>query len=273
MIDFTVNTVTCTKCGLCAADCPARIISLDGGNPRIAPEKEVLCYKCQHCLTVCPTASLSILGLQPCNSLSLAGGLPDSASMELLIKGRRAVRKYKTENVEPETIAQLLSVASHAPSGKNDRQLRFTVVDDRAKLDVIRDEIMVKLVAIAQGTGFPAGMEFFAGCVRQWEIDGIDFVFRGAPHFLVVSAPKSIVTPVEDGLIALSTFELYAQTLGIGTVWDGLAKFIIGDLLPEFKVRLGIPDDHAIGYAMAFGWPAVQYTRTAQREPDAVHYV
>ena len=273
MIDFKVNGLTCTKCGLCAADCPARIIAMEGGSPAIAPEKEALCYKCQHCLAVCPTASVSILGLDPANSLSLTGSLPDAAAMELLIKGRRAVRKYKPETIDAATMAQLLSVASHAPSGRNDRQMRFTVVAERAKLDEIRGEIMGKLVAIAEGPGFPAGMEFFAGFVRQYQSDGIDFVFRGAPHFLVASAPKSVVTPVEDCLIALTSFELYAQTLGIGAVWDGLAKFIISDLLPEFKVRLGIPEDHVIGYAIAFGWPAVQYARTAQRVPGTVHYV
>lgn len=74
-------------------------------------------------------------------------------------------------------------------------------------------------------------------------------------------------------MIALTTFELYAQTLGVGTVWDGLAKWIISEILPEFKTRLGIPEDHVIGYAMAFGKPAVNYTRTAQHEPAGIHFV
>ena len=74
-------------------------------------------------------------------------------------------------------------------------------------------------------------------------------------------------------MIALSYFELFAQTLGVGTVWDGLAKWAINDLLPEFRTRLGIPDDHVIGYAMAFGKPAVQYARTVQYGPPQVHRV
>lgn len=273
MLQFTVNDVTCTKCGLCVSDCPARIISMEGSHPFISREKEGLCYKCQHCLAICPTASISIVGLAPCNSLPLSGKLPDSTQMELLIKGRRAIRQYKPENVAPDVMQQLLEVACYAPSGRNARQVRFTVVNDREKLMEIRDEIMAKLVKIANNSGFPAGMEFFSAYVRQWEEDGSDFVFRGAPHFLVVSAPAYIVTPVEDCLVALTTFELYAQTLGIGTVWDGLAKFIINELLPEFKVRLNIPEDHVVGYAMAFGKPAVQYSRTVQHKPAEVHMV
>ncbi|MDD2271286.1 MAG: nitroreductase family protein [Desulfuromonadaceae bacterium] len=193
--------------------------------------------------------------------------------MELLIKGRRAVRQYKPENLEPDVIKKLLEVACYAPTGRNTRQVRFTVVDNRATLIEMREEMMAKLVKISLETGFPPGMEFFSDYVRQWEGEGADFLFRDAPHFLIASAPKSAVTPVEDCLIAMTTFELYAQTLGIGTVWDGLAKFVICDMLPEFKNRLGIPEDHVIGYAMAFGKPAVNYSRTAQHEPAGVHFV
>ena len=273
MIDFNVNQETCIKCGQCVSDCPARIISMEDTTPFITEEKEALCYKCQHCLSVCPTASISILGYDPKNSVPLTGELPDSARMELLIKGRRAVRQYKQENLEPETMKQLLDVACYAPTGKNSGQVRFTVVNDRIKLIEIRDDIMAKLVKISHETGFPEGMEFFSTYVQQWEEEGTDFVFRGAPHVIIVSAPRNIVTPVEDCLIALTTFELYAQTLGVGTVWDGLAKWVISELLPEFKIRLGIPEDHVIGYTMAFGKPAVTYSRTTQHEPAGVHFV
>lgn len=273
MIDFKVNPATCIKCGQCVGDCPARIISMEDSYPYITEEKETLCFKCQHCFSICPTASISILGYDPKNSLSLTGKLPDTAQMELLIKGRRAVRQYKPENLEPEALKRLLDLACYAPTGRNTRQVRFTVVADRVKLTEIRDEMMTKLVKISSEKGFPEGMEFFSTYVKQWEDEGIDFIFRGAPHFIIASAPKNIVTPVEDCLIALTTFELYAQTLGVGTVWDGLAKWVISSLLPELRIRLGIPEDHVIGYAMAFGNPAVTYARTAQHEPAGVHFV
>ena len=273
MIDFKVNQATCIKCSKCVTECPARIISMDDGIPFITQEKEALCYKCEHCLSICPTASISILGYDPKNSLPLTGNLPDSPQMELLIKARRAVRQYKPENLEQDVIKNLLEVACYAPTGRNTRQVRFTVVDNRLKLAEIRDEMMAKLVKISNGPGFPVGMEFFSSYVKQWEEERIDFIFRGAPHFIIASAPKDIPTPSEDCVIALTTFELYAQTLGVGTVWDGLAKWLISELLPEFKTRLGIPEDHVIGYAMAFGKPAVNYTRTAQHEPAGINFV
>ena len=54
MLEFAINTASCTRCGECVADCPARIITLpDDGYPKIAKEKEPACYRCQHCLAVC----------------------------------------------------------------------------------------------------------------------------------------------------------------------------------------------------------------------------
>jgi nitroreductase/NAD-dependent dihydropyrimidine dehydrogenase PreA subunit len=271
MIDFKVNQQTCIKCGKCVADCPACIISIEDGCPYITQEKEAGCYRCQHCLTICPTGAVSILGLDPANSLPLTCNIPDAAQMELLIKGRRAVRQYKPENLEPAVMQRLLDVACYSPSGMNARQVRFTVVDDREKLAKLRDDLMTGLGCIIRENKLPEGMEFFANFYNAWKNQGIDTLFRGAPHFLVVSAPQNIVTPVQDCLIAMATFELFAQTLGVGTVWDGLAKWAINDLMPEFRKRLAIPDDHVIGYAMAFGKPAVQYARTAQHVPHQIH--
>ena len=84
------------------------------------------------------------------------------------------------------------------------------------------------------------------------------------------SVPKHVPSPLPDCLIALSYFELFAQANGVGTVWDGLAKWAINDLLPETRQRLGIPDDHLIGYCMVFGKPAVRYSRTVQHGPALI---
>ena len=273
MLSFKIDEQQCTKCGQCVADCPARIIAMSDGWPVIAPENEAACYKCQHCLAICPTGAVSILGLCPEESRTLVDACPDPEQMEILIKGRRSVRRYRPENLEPELIQRLLEVAWHAPTGVNSRQVLFTVVDDRAKLARLLDEVMTGLERLVRERGLPEGIEFFADFVQQWQVSGTDSLFRGAPHLLVASAPKQCPSPVPDCLIALSYFELFAQANGVGTVWDGLAKWAINDLLPETRQRLGIPDDHVIGYAMAFGRPAVRYARTVQHGPALINRV
>lgn len=270
MLDFNVKDSLCTRCGECVDDCPARIISMQDGLPVIVTDKESSCYRCQHCLAVCPTGALSILGVDPSDCQPLNGAFPEPDRMEVLIRGRRSVRRYKQENLEPELMQHLLDVAWQAPTGVNSRDVLFTVVDDRLKLVRLREVVMDRLGRLVREMRLPAEMVFFANFVRLWEEKRVDILFRDAPHLLIASAPSDAASPVPDCLIALSCFELYAQCQGVGTLWNGLVKWGIFDLLPGMRGLLGIPEDHVIGYVMTFGMPAVKYARTVQHGPANV---
>jgi nitroreductase/NAD-dependent dihydropyrimidine dehydrogenase PreA subunit len=265
MLKFEVRQELCTQCGLCAKDCPVKIIDLKTGYPRIEADKQKTCIRCQHCLAICPTAAISILGRNPTQSRSFKGNIPDPDQLEMLIKGRRSVRHYQDENLDPALIKRMLDVAWQAPTGVNLRQVQFSVIDDKENLAVFRNEAYRGLEELIARGQLPAERAFFAGFVRVWNEKGADVLFRGAPHLLVSSAPRGGASPMPDCIIALSYFELFAQSLGIGTVWNGLVKWTINDLVPELRTRLNIPDDHLVGYVMAFGKPAVQYQRTIDK--------
>ncbi|NTW54635.1 MAG: 4Fe-4S binding protein [Chlorobaculum sp.] len=274
MIDFRVDREKCTQCGSCSKDCPSRIIVMDGeGFPNIAPEKEPACLKCEHCLAICPVGAISILGFKPEESLPLKGGFPDPLQLETLIKGRRSVRRYKPESLDPALMQKLLDVAWHAPTGVNSRQVRFTVLDDHAKVARLRDEVMEGLIRLDREGALPASKAYYAKFVKVWEKLRVDLIFRDAPHLLIASAPNSLSSPKEDCMIALTCFELYAQASGVGTLWNGIAAWAIDEMLPEIRRSLGIPDDHLFGYAMLFGKPAVHYARTVQHGSALIHRV
>ena len=222
---------------------------------------------------ICPTGALSILGLKPADSRPATGKLHTPDMMEALIVERRSVRRFKPENVEPELLQRLLDVVWHAPTGKNSRDVLLTVVDDREKLAGLRQNVMTGLGGLIREGKLPEGLAYYADIVRLWEEQGVDALFRNAPHLLIASSPAQSVTPVPDCMIALSYFDLFAQSLGVGTVWNGLTRRAINDLLPETRLQLGIPDDHVIGYVMSFGTPALKFRRTAQRGPARVNRV
>jgi nitroreductase len=113
----------------------------------------------------------------------------------------------------------------------------------------------------------PKGKEFYGGILRAWD-KGADILFRKAPHLLIVSVDAKAPTPTADGFIAMTTFEMMAATMGLGTLWDGLAKWAMVDMNPGLGARLGIPESHEIVYVMLFGNPAVNYHRTVQRDAD-----
>jgi nitroreductase/NAD-dependent dihydropyrimidine dehydrogenase PreA subunit len=273
MLQFEVDSALCAACGLCADDCPAKIIDMETGQPAIAAEREENCLRCQHCMAVCPTGAISILGVRPEEMLPVPERFPDLPALETLIRGRRSVRNYKDENVDPALLTHLLEVAWQAPTGKNDRQVQFTVVDDRKKMATLRSKVMRGIGSLAAKNALPENLAFFANFARKWEEHGTDIVFRGAPHLLIATAPASCATPVADCLIALTTFDLFAQAHGLGTAWVGYGNWAIDVLVPEVKQELGIPADHVFGYCMIFGNPAVQYARTVLHKNALIHRV
>ncbi|MFZ5774876.1 MAG: nitroreductase family protein [Thermodesulfobacteriota bacterium] len=272
MLHFRVDEARCIQCGECAAECPAGVIVLDG-LPRLV--NEAGCFQCQHCLAVCPEAAISILGREPDASIPLAGNLPDPAQLAALIKGRRAVRRYQEADLDPALIDELLEVSCHAPTGVNNRSVLFTVVRERAVLHRLRDHLLSRLATLKEQGGLPQeglAARYLGWVVNAWFQEGKDILFRGAPHLLVTSAPADAPCPREDTLIALTTFQLLAHDHGVGTVWDGIFMMALSTC-PEIAGRLGIPENHVIGYAMAFGAPAVEYQRTVQRGPAQVNVV
>jgi hypothetical protein len=116
-------------------------------------------------------------------------------------------------------------------------------------------------------------MEFFQAMVEDALKNGRDNIFRGAPHLLIVSAPKDSPSPEADCHIALSYFELLAAGMGLGALWSGLAKWALTMIVPELLQRLGVPDNHQVGYMMVFGHPAVTYHRTVQRSGNHINRV
>lgn len=271
MIQFTVDQSLCVQCGECAADCPAGVIAMQEFP---VMTNEAGCYRCQHCLAVCPTAAVSVLGVDPGDCVPLEGALPSPAQMAALVAGRRAVRRYRPENVPADLLDRLLDLAWHAPTGVNNQGVLLTVVRDRAVLDAIRLDVLDRLERLAASGGLPEGIvgRYLGMVLSAWKESGRDVLFRGAPHLLVTSAPKDAPCPVQDSHIALATFDLVAQANGLGTVWDGIFMMALG-LFPDLVDRLGIPADHQVGYAMAFGLPAVQYHRTVRRGPARVNEV
>jgi nitroreductase/Pyruvate/2-oxoacid:ferredoxin oxidoreductase delta subunit len=274
MLDFTINEETCISCGQCASDCPSMIISMETNIPTIAADLEQFCIGCMHCVAVCSEGAVSILGYGPEEGISLKNAdVAGPKEVELLIKKRRTIRNYQDENVDPALIEKLVAVASHAPSGHNDRDLLYTLVDDKGIIFDLREEVFAGLEQLIDAGKLPAGMEMFVDIMEAWKTSGKDILFRGAPHLLIVSGNNDSAAPLQDSIIALTTFELYAQANGLGTVWNGLLTLVISELVPSLKTRLGIPENHEIGYAMGFGRPALNYKRTVERKAPKINRV
>lgn len=270
MLDLVVDGTRCVRCGQCVADCPVGVLDAKDGLPRVLPHRENACIGCQHCLAVCPAAALSVFGLNPDRSPGLGSVSPEMT--ENLIRGRRSVRRYKNEAVPPEIIDRIMGAVMYAPSGKNRRQVRFTLVDDPKVMNAVRSRIYAAVRLAARERRLPEKMGFFVRFADAWDQGG-DPVFQHAPHMIIASESADNPSAEADPFIALSCFEFMAASLGLGTLWCGFARWILRDVAPETARLLGIPEDHRSLCVMLFGYPAVRYARAVQRGVQDVHRV
>lgn len=265
-LKFTINAAKCTKCGLCSKECPTLIINGKNGIPEIKLGKEKNCIKCQHCLAVCPTGALSIFGKKPEDSVKVSNEIPSPLKMERLIKTRRSVRKFKDELIGEELLENVLRISSYAPTGHNKNQVLLTPTFTKEEFNKVRDLVYGAIKKAVETESLPDEAKVYNNFLQVWEAKGIDVLFRNAPHFIIASAPKSNENGVADCVISLSYFELLANSMGIGTLWDGLAKVVFEKIDSKLQMALNIPEDHTIGYMMVFGRPAVNYSRSVQSE-------
>ena len=257
-LNFTVDKEKCIKCNLCKNDCPARVIETDeNGYPYSDVNK---CSACQHCLAICPQGAISVFGRNPNNSAPYKHSV-NSDDLMNLIENRRSCRQYKQENIAPEKMNKLKNMLNRTPTGCNFKDLHFSIVEDIEVMNSIRHDLYSDLEKLVKFIPTNKKIKKYKNAILSKE----DFIFRNAPHVIVVSANKNAPCKEIDPIIALSYFELYAQTLGLGTVWCGLGYWTI-PLSKKVMKRLEIPKTHKLSYVMVFGNPSIEYKRGIQ--PD-----
>ncbi len=264
ILNLKIDEDKCIHCGLCIKDCMAGVIEFNGNNiPTVAEGGENRCIKCQHCLAVCPVGALSILDKAPENSEVIREY--DSDILLNLIKSRRSFRFYKNENLDADRMEKLKNMLNWVPTGVNNHRLHFSFVDDVEVMNDVREytnKKIIELVSRPIADNLTKKFERYKKAILK----GNDIIFRGAPHMVVVSSPIDAPCRDVDPMIALSYFELYAQSLGVATCWCGLGYNAL-NFFPELCKQFEIPDGYKVSYTMLFGPADIKYSRAIQPEP------
>jgi nitroreductase/NAD-dependent dihydropyrimidine dehydrogenase PreA subunit len=268
---FTVDAEKCNRDGICAAECPIKIIALE--NKEAVPEPvtgaEDFCINCGHCVAVCPTGALSHRNMTPeqCPSINPEWILsPEQA--EQFLRSRRSIRNYKKKVVDKDTLGKLIDIARFAPSGHNTQTVSWHVVYDTDELKRLIGFVVDWMRYMIKDQPQMAQMLHLDMVVGAWEA-GVDTVCREAPHVIVAHGHKADRMAATSCTIAMTYLELAAPSLGLGACWAGFFN-VAAMTWPPMQEALSLPEGHTSQGAMMVGYPKFKYHRLPLRNPARI---
>lgn len=268
---FVVSAENCSRCGRCAAVCPARVIELAEKYPVPVPdaEAEQSCISCGHCVAVCPSGALAHRRMSPAQCPQIRRESHLSAfEVEHFLRSRRSTRVYTTRTAGRDLLARLIGVANYAPSGHNSQTVCWRIVPEPQVVRQLAGHVIDWMRHTTQEAPEMANSLGMERVVAAWD-KGIDRVCRSAPHLLMVHGAKDDRFAPNSCPIALAYLELAAPSFGLGTCWAGYFTAATRSWGP-LKDALGLPDRHVVFGAVLVGYPQFRYHRLPLRNTPRI---
>ncbi|MCL6611626.1 MAG: nitroreductase family protein [Peptococcaceae bacterium] len=270
---FTIDRDKCLRDGICAAECPAKIIELRDKNsfPEPAEGAAGICINCGHCVAVCPQGAISLRTMKPEDCVPLQkDALPGPEQVEHLLTSRRSIRSFQDRPVDREILSRIIDIARYAPSGHNTQPVHWLVIEDRGEVRRLAGLVVDWMRLMIRENPDLARPMHFDLVVSAWE-KGVDRVCRGAPHVILAHAKAPMMASQPACIIALSYLELAAYSFGLGACWAGYFNAAAA-VYPPMAQALNLPQGHQSYGAMMVGYPKYRYHRIPLRKKPSISW-
>lgn len=269
---LNVDMEKCNKDGICAAECPMKIIQMKDKAPMAVNGAEELCIRCGHCVAVCPTAALSL------DTLSTEECLPVTKDMllnaeqaEHFLRYRRSIRNYKDKPVDKETLSELIRIASHAPTGHNSQPVFWQVIYGREDVKRLSGMVIDWMRYMIKEQPKVAALLHLDLVVAGWDF-GMDTISRGAPHLILANGERGNIMAKPACTIAMTYLELAIPAFGLGGCWNGFFN-AAATVWPPLKEALSLDKGMENIAAMMVGFPKFKYHRMPPRNEPKVTWL
>ncbi len=255
----------CNSCRMCMKECPRRFFIDKTNNKVLFEDIDGTCNLCGHCIAICPEDAILYEGFGDdtftFDGIEKLEEIVPYESMYKFIRAHRSIRHFKKKEVPKEILKKVLGLMQYAPTASNFRYEKYVVISDREKLKNISDAVIETLI---QNPGMKAKYEeSFNLLEKYYEIP----LFNDAPHVIFVYSLLDMQFTDNNIGIIITYGRLAAQSLGLGTCWNGLTQ--IASLVNKKVMTLaGIRGKH-MG-AFTIGYPNIFYKRCPPRSRKPV---
>lgn len=176
-----------------------------------------------------------------------------------VVRGRRAVRSYRSMAVEPKLIQSLIDLAVQAPSAMNLQPWTFTVIAGAARIEEYATHAKQYFLA----------HEDVPNTMRA-RLEAPNYnIFHGAPVLVLVVATSDTEQAREDCCLVAQTLLLAARDAGLGSCWVGFGRSWLN--LPETRAMLKLPRGYRVVAPIAIGYP-VEWPPIHGRKTPEIHW-
>jgi nitroreductase/NAD-dependent dihydropyrimidine dehydrogenase PreA subunit len=285
-----VDIDNCTKCKACANECS--LLIFDSGTINFADATEEECIECGKCVAVCPenVIKLKVHGEIKLENVPSKDELPSFNSLINLFQTRRSRRQFKKKPVPNELIEKILNqAAKYSPTGHNQENVHFTVVQNQEVLNRLSEECTNQVKNLIKTFGDPQARKALATTFPPALIKKVEEVlpafknhikeikqgkevWRRDAEIIIIHSPKDALTGMENCALAACHIMLAAETLGLGTCSLGYITSFFNEFKPVAKI-VKLPLKHFVGYTLAIGYPKAHYYRIPARKPIKVNWL
>ena len=237
----SIDQSLCIGCNSCVKNCCMGVFVASeerGTAPAIHPRRR--CIQCMHCAAGCPKKAIRFDEF-PDYETQVYRDFPEN-ELEQLIVRRRSIRHFQDTAPDKALLQHCMDLASYAPSGKNRREWRFTVVYGKEQVAALRDRCLALCAEFGEAPELPKLMA-----------KGTDLITCGAPCMILLWSPDDALNPVLDPAVVMSQLELLLVQQGLGTCWGGYLRQV-SDRFPEIRALLHIPEGCHLRCALMTGY-------------------
>ncbi len=261
-----VNHEKCARCGICAEICPPMILSMEEHGPKAVEPQN--CIACGHCVAICPNAAIDNIKAPLADQVDLKKfPVIDGETAHQYLRSRRSIRRFKDKSVPPDQLLKLVDIARFAPTASNKQGISYIIIKDEKVLKQVR-ETTVEWMEVNQSQWWSFPLH-----IRAYREKGIDGILHAAPHLIVATAPKDFKNGRENTILSFAYLELFANALGLGSVWAGLIEMCAFKNYQPLLALFSIPEDKVFTGAVMVGYPQYKFHRLVDRNPLDVAWV
>ena len=161
---------------------------------------------------------------------------------------RRSIRGFTPQQITDSDLQIILECALNAPSACDKQSWHFTVTQNADTIVYLNDTAKTNL----RKSDVPLFREF-------GEDETIALLY-GAPTLIIVSGDDTDYDSIINCSAAVQNMLIAAQSLGLGTLWNGLINFAFET--PDARQMCRIPDGFTSFFGIAIGYadPSVALT-------------